>query len=134
AWPVSEYILVAYLDSNFCSDIGQVMRIVDSERPAATNFGDVIQEGWPQPLFLSRQELVIKANRIDHYVGFLNERLDLPFRVAAMIVATIRNNEKGLFWVLRLPHLADAQINGIQKGCAAFRNREQELAFDVLHG
>ena len=51
-----------------------------------------------------------------------------------MIVATIRNNEKGLFWVLRLPHFADAQINGIQKGCAAFRNREQELAFDVLHG
>src|SRR6185312_9816152 len=42
AWTVPKYILVAQLDSDFCSHVGQLIWIVDGEGPAAChirNFG-----------------------------------------------------------------------------------------------
>ena len=78
-----------------------------------------------QPLFYRRSIAVVDADGIDHHVGFLDQRLDFVFGVAAVIVAAIGNDEQRLLGILRLPHLADAHIDGIEQRGAFLAERQR---------
>src|SRR5258708_957872 len=88
-WTVSEYILVAQFDSNFCSHIGEIVGIINGECPAPAQLRDVTQQLRSQPFFFTAKVVVINPNGIDHHVGFLHQRLDFALSVATAGLASI---------------------------------------------
>ncbi len=72
--------------------------------------------------------MVINSDGINQYIRLFHCGLDFAFGVAAVVVASVGNDEQRLLLILGLPHFADAQINRIQQRRSAFRNRIDELA------
>ena len=77
--------------------------------------------------------MVIDSDGIDQNIRFLHHRLDFALGVAAVIVPSIRDDEQRLLREFRLPHFADAQIDGIQQGRASLGNGVHQFALDVFH-
>src|SRR5208282_5888883 len=47
-WTVTQHILVAQLDANFCGHIRQVVRVINGESPPPGQLRDIAQQAWPQ--------------------------------------------------------------------------------------
>ena len=92
-WTVSQHILVAQLNSYFCGNISQIVWIIDGKSPPAGQFGDFAQQGRPQLFFLALEIMVIQADGINHYIRFFHQGLDLALGIAAVIVATVGDDE-----------------------------------------
>src|SRR3954462_11500988 len=112
-WTVTRSILVAYPDSYFCSNIGQVIRIINSKRPAATEIGYIAEQRGAQTLLFGLEIMIIDADGIDHDIGFLDQVLNLAFRITAVIVAAIGDDQQSLFRIFCLTHLADTEVYSI---------------------
>src|SRR5438046_10137938 len=77
--------------------------------------------------------MIVYADGVDHYVGFLHQRLDLAFGVAAVVIAAVGDDEKRFLGIFRLPHLAHAEVNCVQQCGSALRNSKDQLALQVVN-
>src|SRR5215469_10551788 len=91
-WTVPEYILVAQLYSNLGSHIGQFIGIGQGKHASTSHLGDFGQQGRAGDLLRRRRRQAEDADGINLHIGLLDHRLDLVFRVTAVIVATIRDD------------------------------------------
>src|ERR1700674_157941 len=132
-WTVSYDILVAQLDANFCGNVRQVVRVINGKRAATSQFRDIAEQGGSEPLFFSRKVMIVDADGVDENVGLFDHGTDLAFGIAAMVVAAIGDDQQSLLRILRLAHLADAQVNRIQQRRAPLGNRVDEPALNVVH-
>ncbi len=78
--------------------------------------------------------MVVNSDGINQNVGLFDHRPDLALGVAAVVVATIGDNQQRFLRILGLPHLAYAEINGIEQRRAAFRDRIDKAALNVIDG
>src|SRR6266403_6213456 len=122
-WTVSNDILVAQLDANFCGNVRQVVRVINGKSPATGQFGDVTEQGRPEPLFVTSEVMIVDADGVDKNVRLFDHRTDLAFSIAAMVIAAIGDDQQSLLRILGLAHFADAQVDGIQQSCPALGHR-----------
>ena len=124
--------MVAQLDTNLCSHVGQIVGVVNSKGTPASQFRNFSQQCRTEALLFRGEIVVVNADRIDEHVGLFGERLDLSFRVTAVVVPTIGYDQQRLLREFRLPHFADPQVNGIQQRRAAFGHCVHQFPLDLL--
>src|SRR5262249_30949590 len=107
-WTISQDVLVAQFDADFCGNIGQVVWIVDGKGAASGELGDITQEAGAEALFFSGEIMIVDADGVDEYIGLFHGGANLTFSVAAVIVTAVRDDEQSLLWKPGLAHLAHA--------------------------
>ena len=133
-WTVAEYILVAQLYSNLSRHVGQFIGIGYGKHPPTRDLRDLRQKRRPGNFFRLGGAQAENADGINLHVGFLHHRFDLVFRVAAVVVATVRNDQKSLLGIMGVFHLAYAHVDGVEQRGASLRDCVNQLALDVFNG
>src|ERR1700733_2471818 len=131
-WTITDNVLVAQFNPNFSGYISQFIRIGNGEHASAGDLRNISQQGWAGNLFLLRWGPAENTDGVNLYIGFFDHGFDLIFRITAVIVAAIRDNEQGFLAVPRVLHLAHAHINGVEHGRASLRHRIHQLALYIF--
>src|SRR5713226_9561996 len=118
AWFVSHHILVTQLHADFRRRIWQVVQVVHRKRSPARHLGQFAQQR--RSVQFLRCAVAIAHGLVDADGVQLNVRLldvvpDVAFVIPAMIIASIRYDEQGPFGVVCTPHLAQAEVDGIEQ-------------------
>src|SRR5580692_2999090 len=136
AWFVSQNILVAQLHADLGRNVRKIIKMLDGENAAARQFRNLRQERRTVELLwraIAITKGVVNADGIELGIGFLNQPLDIAFVVPTMIIPSIGKNEQGTLGVMCTPHLAKAEVDGVQQGGAAFGGSKQHAALQVFH-
>src|SRR6185312_3064890 len=132
-WTVSEHILVAQLYSNLSSHIGQFVGITDREHASTGYLGDFSQQSRAIDLLRLDRRRAENTDGIDLHIGLFYQRLNLVFSITAVIIATIRDDQQGLFAVAGVLHLAYAHIDSVKQGGTAPGHRVNQLTLNIVH-
>src|SRR5215469_9939370 len=109
--------------------------MLDSENAATREFRNFGEQRRAIQLFrgaIPIPKRVEDSDGIELGIGFLDQALDIVFVVPTMIIPSIRKNEQGTFGVMCTPHLAEPQINSVQKRRSAPWRGNQHAALQVL--
>src|SRR5271154_3266757 len=110
--------------------------MLDSEDASSGEFCNFGEERRAVELFRSTIAItkrVVDADGIELGVGFLDEALDVALVVPTVIIPSIGKNQQGTFRVVCSPHLAEAEINGVEQRGAALGSGEKHAALQVFH-
>src|SRR2546428_2687844 len=131
---IPKTLLMAQLLSVFRRRIGRVFRVLPGETPPAGQLRQFAQQRMPVQFFRCAPvtHRVVDADGIELNVGLLDEVFDVAFRVPTMIIASVGYNEQGPFGVVCTPHLAQAQVDGIEQGGAAVRRGVHQARLQLL--
>src|SRR5215472_476216 len=97
AWPIPQYVLISKLQADLRSDIRQFVEVIGRENATACHLRDFTQEGGAVELFHSAAAIpkrVKDTDRIQLSIGFFHQPLDFTFIVAAMVIASIGQDEQ----------------------------------------
>src|SRR5208283_30699 len=110
--------------------------MLDGEDAATSQFRDFTEQRRPVEL-LRRSTTISKrvknADGIKLSIRFSDQALDIVLVVPTMIITSIGKDEQGTFGVVCTPHLAEAQVDGIQKRSPAPGGSEHHAALQILH-
>src|SRR4029077_15456450 len=135
AWPISQYVLISKLEADFCSDIRQFIEVTCSENTTAGHLRDFAQKGWAIKFFKGPAavfERIKNADRIKLGIGFFHKPLDIAFLVAAMIIASVGQDEKGTLGVVCTSYLAENGINSIEQSSSTLRRGKHQATLQVF--
>src|ERR1700741_803048 len=109
--------------------------MLDGEDASTRKFGDLGKKRRSVELFrrtIAITKRVKNADGIELGVGFFYETLDIVLVVPTMIIASIGEDEQGTFGVVCTPHLAKAEIDGVEEGGSAFGSGHHHAALQVF--
>src|SRR5208337_4406426 len=92
--------------------------MLDGEDAPTRQFRDFTEQRRPVELLrrsITISKRVKNADGIELSIRFSDQALDIVLVVPAMIIASIGKDEQGTFGVVCTPHLAEAQVDGIQQ-------------------
>src|SRR5208337_1772877 len=109
--------------------------MLHSEYPATRQFCNFGEQRRAVELFrrtISISKRVVDADGIELGVGFLYQPLDIVLVVPTMIISSIGKDEQGAFGVVCTPHLAESQVDSVQKGGPALWGSQHHAALQVF--
>src|SRR5215467_10554396 len=131
-WTVPEHILVAQLYSYLGCYIGQFIGITDGEQTPAGHLRDIVEQDRTVDLLLLAGHRAEDTDGINLDIGFLHHGFDLIFRVAAVVIAAVRDDQQGLLAVAGILHLTDPHVDSVKKRGTALGDGIDQLALDLL--
>src|SRR5664279_3555831 len=131
---VSQNVLVTQFNPDLGGHVCQLVGVSDGEGAAPRDIRYLRQQLGALALFGSLEITVIEADTVNLHVCLFDHRLDFSFGVAAMVVASVGDDEECLLLVLGLAHAVHAQIDSVQQRGPPFRSGIYQLALDVFDG
>src|SRR5271157_1089825 len=110
--------------------------MLDGEDAASSQFRNFTEQRRSVELLrrsTTISERVKKSDGIELGIRFFDQALDIVLVVPTMIITSIGKDEQGTFGVVCTPHLAEAQVDGIQQRRPAPGGSEHHAALQVLH-
>src|SRR5205807_872250 len=124
-------ILVSQLHTYFRRDIRQLVKILDGEYAAPGHFRHFIQKRRTVEFLrrpVAKTKRIKDTDGVELRIGFLHQALDIALIVSTMIIAPVGQDEQGAFAVACTPHLAEAEIDGIEQRGAALWSSKHHAA------
>src|SRR5208283_394990 len=110
--------------------------MLDGKNAATSQFRNFTEQRRPVELLRRSTPIpkrVKNADGIELGIRFSDQALDIVFVVPTMIITSIGKDEQGTFGVVCTPHLAEAEVDGIEKRRPAPGGSEHHAALQVLH-
>src|SRR5690242_16748124 len=132
-WTVSEDILVAQLYSNLCSQVCQLIRVIDAEHASAGDVRNLVRQIWPIAFFGSGRTIIEQSDRINLEISFFYVRFDLGICISAAIIATVGDDQQRFLLMVRLLHLLNAHVDRVQQCSASLCICKHQTALNVFN-
>src|SRR5579862_4808117 len=129
---VTENVFVPQFGTDLGRNVAHFGDVVDAEQASARFVADVVQQQRSHALLCGRRVRIEDSDGIDLHAGLTHHRTHLAFGIPAAIIAAVGHHQQRLALVLRLLHLVQTVIDGVQERGAVFSLDDGEAGFDLI--